>query len=95
MDKKKLSEADICLKFITPALVASGWDVDAQVFQEFTLKAGRMVVRGQRAARDKASIRRADYMLCRHADRPIAVIEAKDNAHSLRAGMEPTSPRLW
>jgi type I restriction enzyme R subunit len=60
MDKKKLSEADICLKFITPALVASGWDVDAQVFQEFTLKAGRMVVRGQRAARDKASIRRAD-----------------------------------
>jgi type I restriction enzyme R subunit len=43
MDKKKLSEADICLKFITPALVASGWDVNEQVFQEFTLKAGRMV----------------------------------------------------
>ncbi|KLD62078.1 EcoAI/FtnUII family type I restriction enzme subunit R [Dyella japonica] len=87
MDKKKLSEADICLKFITPALVARGWDLHEQVFQEFTLKAGRMVVRGQRAARDKASIRRADYMLCHHADRPIAVIEAKDNHHSLNAGM--------
>ncbi len=87
MDKKKLSEADICLKFITPALVASGWDVDAQVFQEFTLKAGRMVVRGQHAARDKASIRRADYMLCRRADQPLAVIEAKDNTHALHAGM--------
>ncbi|MEO8746053.1 MAG: DEAD/DEAH box helicase family protein [Rhodanobacter sp.] len=87
MDKKKLSEADICLKFITPALVASGWDVNEQVFQEFTLKAGRMVVRGQRAARDKTSIRRADYMLCHHADRPLAVIEAKDNTHSLNAGM--------
>lgn len=87
MDKKKLSEADICLKFITPALVASGWDVNEQVFQEFTLKAGRMVVRGQRAARDKSSIRRTDYMLCRHADRPLAVIEAKDNTHSLNAGM--------
>lgn len=87
MDKKKLSEADICLKFITPALVASGWDVNEQVFQEFTLKAGRMVVRGQRAARDKHSIRRADYMLCHRADRPLAVIEAKDNNHSVNAGM--------
>lgn len=87
MDKKKLSEADICLKFITPALVASGWNVDEQVFQEFTLKAGRMVVRGHRAARDKSSIRRADYMLCHRADHPLAVIEAKDNTHSLNAGM--------
>jgi type I restriction enzyme R subunit len=87
MDKKKLSEADICLKFITPALVASGWNINEQVFQEFTLKAGRMVVRGHRAARDKSSIRRADYMLCHRADRPLAVIEAKDNNHSLNAGM--------
>lgn len=63
MDKRKLSEADICLKFITPALVASGWNVNEQVFQEFTLKAGRMVVRGHRAARDKSSIRRADYLI--------------------------------
>lgn len=36
MDKKKLSEADICLKFTTPALAASGWGVHEQVFQEFT-----------------------------------------------------------
>jgi type I restriction enzyme R subunit len=87
MDKKKLSEADICLKFITPALAASGWDVHEQVFQEFTLKAGRMVVRGQRAARDRRTIRRADYMLCHRPGLPIAVIEAKDNNHSLNAGM--------
>jgi type I site-specific restriction endonuclease len=81
MDKKKLSEADICLKFVTPALAASGWDVHEQVFQEFTLKAGRMVVRGQRAARDRRTIRRADYMLCHRPGIPIAVIEAKDNSH--------------
>jgi len=37
--------------------------VNEQVFQEFTLKAGRMVVRGHRAARDKSSIRRVDYLI--------------------------------
>lgn len=87
MDKKSLSEADICLKFITPALVASGWDVDEQVFQEVTLKSGRVVVRGHHASRDKNTIRRADYMLCRRPGVPIAVIEAKDNNHALAAGM--------
>lgn len=87
MDKKSLSEADICLKFITPALVASGWDVDEQVFQEVTLKAGRVVVRGHQAARDNKTIRRADYMLCRRPGVPIAIIEAKDNHHALGAGM--------
>jgi type I restriction enzyme R subunit len=87
MDKKKLSEADICLKFITPALVRSGWDINEQVFQEYTLKAGRIVVRGQRSARDKSTIRRADYMLCRHGEQPVAIIEAKDNRHVLGAGM--------
>lgn len=60
MNKKSLSEADLCLKFITPALVAGGWDVNKQVFQEVTLKAGRVVVRGHRAARDPKTIRRAD-----------------------------------
>lgn len=74
MDKKKLSEADICLKFITPALAASGWDVNEQVFQEFTLKAGRMVDRDPRAARDCRTIRRADFMLCHRPGLPIAVI---------------------
>jgi len=87
MDKKKLSEADICLKFITPGLVDRGWDLHEQIFQNFTLKAGRMVVRGQRAARDRRTIRFADYMLCHRPGLPIAVIEAKDNNHSLNAGM--------
>jgi len=87
MDKKKLSEADICLKLITPALLASGWELHEQIFQNFTLKAGRMVVRGQRAARDQRTVRFADYMLCHRPGLPIAVIEAKDNNHSLNDGM--------
>lgn len=56
MDKKNVSEAGNCLKFITPALVVCGWYVNEQVFQEVTLKAGRVVVRGHRSARDKRTI---------------------------------------
>ena len=53
MDKKKLSEADICAKFITPALHRSGWSETEQVYREYTLRPGRVVVRGQKASRDK------------------------------------------
>src|ERR1700752_1887462 len=87
MDKKKLSEADICLKFITPALQRAGWDVHDQVFMNFTLKPGRMVVNGPLAERDKKTALFADYILCYKAGLPIAAIEAKDNNHALGAGM--------
>lgn len=46
MDKKKLSEADICEKFITPALQQAGWDTIEQIFGQYTLRQGRVVVRG-------------------------------------------------
>jgi len=87
MDKKKLSEADICLKFITPALQRAGWDIHDQVFMNFTLKPGRMVVHGPQAERDKKSALFADYILCYKAGLPIAAIEAKDNNHAIGAGM--------
>ena len=87
MDKKKLSEADICLKFITPALQRAGWDIHDQVFMNFTLKPGRMVVHGPQAERDKKSALFADYILCYRAGLPIAAIEAKDNNHAIGAGM--------
>jgi type I restriction enzyme R subunit len=88
MDKKKLSEADICLKFITPALERAGWSIHEQVFMNFTLKPGRMVVRGRTASRDKQTALFADYVLCYKANIPVAVIEAKDNTHSVKAGMQ-------
>lgn len=87
MDKKKLSEADICLKFITPALERAGWDVHEQIFMNFTLKPGRMVVQGRYASRDKSSSLFADYVLCFRSGLPIAAIEAKDNNHAIGAGM--------
>ncbi len=83
-----LSERDICTKFITPAIAAAGWNTHNQMREEVNLTAGRVVVRGNRAARDKATIRRADYVLYYKPGIPLAVVEAKDNKHSLRDGIQ-------
>lgn len=87
MDKHQLSETDICDKFITPALVKAGWRSMDQVYREFPLRAGRVVVRGSKAQRDKTTVLRADYALFYKADIPIATVEAKDNQHAMGAGM--------
>lgn len=86
MNKKDLSERDICTKFITPAIESSGWDIKTQVREEYTFTAGRIVVRGKLHSRGKK--RRADYVLFHQENQPIAVIEAKDNKHSMGAGMQ-------
>jgi type I restriction enzyme, R subunit len=88
VDKKLLSERDICTKCITPALEARGWDRNSQFLEEVNLTSGRVVVRGNKARRDEKTIRRADYVLYYKAGIPIAVIEAKDNNHSVRDGIQ-------
>ncbi|RYF29788.1 MAG: DEAD/DEAH box helicase, partial [Comamonadaceae bacterium] len=87
MTKTNLSETDICDKFITPALQQAGWDLHEQIFREYTLRPGRVVVRGSTSSRDPRSVLRADYVLCHKANIPLAVIEAKDNKHAMGAGM--------
>jgi len=87
MNKKNLSESDICDKFIRPAMVAAGWTGIDQLYREFPLRAGRVVVRGQKAQRDKSTVLRADYALFYKANIPLAVLEAKDNNHAVGAGM--------
>jgi type I restriction enzyme R subunit len=86
MNKKQLSESDICTKYITPALERAGWDVLTQIRQEFSLTKGRVLVRGKLHTR--AQNKRADYVLFYKPNIPIAVIEAKDNNHSLGDGMQ-------
>jgi type I restriction enzyme R subunit len=86
MNKKRLSERDICTKFITPAIKAAGWDVQTQVREEVTFTKGRIIVRGKMVSRGKAS--RADYLLYHKPNLPVAVIEAKDNNHSVGSGMQ-------
>lgn len=86
MDKKKLTERDICTKFITPALESAGWDIHTQILEEFPLTKGRIIVRGKLHVR--AQHKRADYVLFYKPNIPIAVIEAKDNTHSMSDGMQ-------
>ena len=86
MDKRSLSERDICTKFITPALRGAGWDEMSQLREEVTFTAGRIIVRGKIVARGKAM--RADYVLYVKPNIPIAVIEAKDNKHNVGDGMQ-------
>jgi type I restriction enzyme R subunit len=86
MNKKALSERDICTKFITPAIESAGWDVTTQVREEFPLTAGRIIVRGKLHTRAKN--KRADYVLFYKPNIPIAIIEAKDNKHTVGDGLQ-------
>jgi type I restriction enzyme R subunit len=86
LDKRQLSERDICTKFITPALEGAGWDVATQIREEFPLTKGRIIVRGKLFSR--ARHKRADYVLFLKPNLPIAVIEAKDNTHTVGDGMQ-------
>lgn len=86
MSKKSLSERDICTKFITPALEKAGWDKQLQILEEVSFTDGKIYVRGKITAR--GSRKRADYILYYKPNIPIAIIEAKDNNHSIRAGIQ-------
>lgn len=86
MDKKSLSERDICSKFIQPALEKAGWDAQAQIRENVHLTSGRVIVRGRLTTRGKAKF--ADYVLYFRPNVPLAIIEAKDNNHSVGDGMQ-------
>lgn len=82
----KLSERDICTKFITPAVEKSGWNKLTQLLEEVSFTDGKIYVRGKLTARGNR--KRADYILYYKPNIPIAIIEAKDNKHSVRAGIQ-------
>src|SRR5436190_8836724 len=86
MNKRLLSERDICTKFITPAVKRAGWDVLAQIREEVGFTKGRIIVRGKLVSRGKG--KRADYVLYYKPNIPIALIEAKDNTYSVGDGIQ-------
>ena len=86
-DKKNLTERDICTKYITPAIVEkAGWNRDTQLREELSLTKGKVLVRGKLHRRGEQ--KRADYVLYHKTNIPLAVVEAKDNAHTLHAGIQ-------
>lgn len=86
MDKSKLTESDIITKFILPAIKDAGWDDMIQIRQEVKLRDGRVVVRGQAAARMK--VKSADIVLYHKPGLPLTVVEAKANQHEIGKGMQ-------
>jgi type I restriction enzyme R subunit len=86
MDKKSLSERDICTKFITPAIEKSGWNKHTHYLEEVSFTDGKIHVRGKLTARGER--KRADYILYYKPNIPIAIIEAKDNKKSIRSGIQ-------
>lgn len=85
---QKLTETEVRSRYIRPALVKAGWDGKTQIREEYSLTAGRILVRGQKAARDKEGARRADYVLEYRRNVPLAVVEAKDETHSVEDGIQ-------
>jgi type I restriction enzyme R subunit len=86
MNKKELSERDICTKFITPALENAGWNKNTQILEEVSFTDGRIYVRGKLTARGVR--KRADYILYYKPNIPIAIIEAKQNKYSIGHGIQ-------
>ena len=84
--KKEFSEQDICSKFILPALTVAGWDLQKQIREQYGFTAGRIIVRGKTVFRGEK--KRADFILYHRGHLPLAIIEAKDNKHSVGAGIQ-------
>ncbi len=81
----KLTEEDVKLRFITPAIENAGWD-KTQISMEKTFTDGRVIVQGNKVIRGKQ--KKADYLLFYQANKPLAVVEAKDNKHTLHSGLQ-------
>jgi len=86
MNKKDLTERDICSKFINPAIQNAGWNMKKQVREEVSFTDGRIIVQGKLYTRGKS--KRADYILYYKSNIPIAIIEAKDNKKPVGSGMQ-------
>jgi type I restriction enzyme R subunit len=86
MNKQELTEAEIRSRYITPALQASSWDLHTQIREEYGFTYGRILVRGKKPERGKQKF--IDYLLSYKKELPLAVVEAKDNRHSLGDGMQ-------
>ena len=84
--KKEMSEEDIKLQYITPAILAK-WD-KSRITMETKITDGKICLNGNFVHRDKKSAKFADYVLYWNSSFPIAIVEAKDNNHSVSFGLQ-------
>ena len=86
LSKKQMSEEDIKLNYITPALINKGWQNKITMETSVSFTDGRIMIQGNVVVR--TSPKKADYILYINANNPIAVVEAKDNNHTVSYGMQ-------
>ena len=84
LDKKQMTEEDVKLQFITPAIVAK-WTLD-RITMETRITDGQINLKGNFVVRSQP--KKADYVLYLSPDKPIAIVEAKDNTHSVSYGLQ-------
>lgn len=84
LKKKQMTEEDIKLHYITPAIQAK-WGLD-RMTMETKITDGRINLRGNITVREKP--KKADYVLYLHKNKPIAIVEAKDNNHTVSHGLQ-------
>lgn len=86
LDKKQMTEEDIKLNFITPSLLSRGWKDKITMETRVKFTDGKINLKGNVAVRGEA--KKADYVLYMSKDYPIAIVEAKDNNHTISFGMQ-------
>lgn len=84
--KSKMTEEDIKLNFITPALVASGWKNRITMETKLQFTDGKVNIKGNIVSREP--VKKADYILYINTNNPIAIVEAKDNNHHVSFGLQ-------
>ena len=85
IDKKQMTEEDIKLNFITPAILSKGWQDKITMETQLKFTDGKVNLRGNKVSRETP--KKADYVLYFAKNNPLAVVEAKDNNHSVSFGM--------
>lgn len=86
LSKKEMSEEDIKLNYITPAIIGHGWKDKITMEQAVRFTDGKINLKGNVVSR--SAPKKADYILYINANNPIAIIEAKDNNHTVSFGMQ-------
>ena len=86
LPKNQMTEEDIKLNYITPAIQSRGWKDRITMETAVCFTDGRINIQGNIAVRGPR--KKADYILYFSADNPIAIVEAKDNNHTVMAGLQ-------